>query len=390
MKINLLTIATALFLSLVSLAQENKTELDVKFTQALNLQKKSRRVEAENIYNEILKVDRTYGAAYYQRSLIHLHYKKNDVAQKDLAAAIDFGNTETKISAHKEILTILFKDNDSCSADAMTHVNALSSLESDNFESSYYSGLCKFHSGNFQEAVNDFTQAYNQNPEFLKILFYRAQAEIEIKNYVTAIDDLSKFISTNSKNGEAYFWRAYAQYELGIQPKQKHAKKYLNSALSDLNLAIKYKVREEEAYFDRAEVKFELEDYEGAITDFKRVITLNSKNMDARYQKAFCYYHYGKEYYAEKELKQIIKIDPSYVDAYYDLAVIYLSKDKLETALSYINKCIKLDQEHGDAYEIRAEINYDLGKTDAACEDIKKADNLGDELAHKEVHKFCK
>ena len=35
--------------------------------------------------------------------------------------------------------------------------------------------------------------------------------------------------------------------------------------------------------------------------------------MDARYQKAMCYIHYGKEYYAIKDLKYIAKkLDTTY------------------------------------------------------------------------------
>lgn len=388
MRNQIIAVSILLFATVLSFSQESP--LDTKFEQAVKLSRKSQRVEAERIFDDIIKEDPSYGAAYYEKGKIDAYYKRGDKAENNFKLAIKHGDSETQIKAHKKLLDIMFKDNDSCSNEAQSHIESLNALEPDNFEVSYYTGICNLHAKEYQEAVNDFTKAYNSEPENKKILFYRGLAEIEIKNYVTAVEDFTKYLDENNKDGEAYFWRAFAQYELGTQPKQKHAKKYLQKALADLDLAIKYRVREEEAYYDRAEVKFELGDYEGAIADFKRVISKNPRNMDARYQKAFCYYHYGKEYYAEKELKQIIKMDPTYVDAYYDLSIIYMSKDKLETALSYINKCIELDTEHGDAYEIRAEIYYDLGKKEEACEDIKKADSLGDKLAHKEVHKFCK
>jgi tetratricopeptide (TPR) repeat protein len=389
MKKRLLIIHFLLFA--LSFSVFSQLDNDKEYKKGVNYMRKYQRVQAQVIFDGIIKEDPNYINAYYQRGIIHQYYKKDSLAILDYTVVSEKHNDkDTASKAHTKILDILFKKEESCSSQSKKHIAALKSLDSDNYKGSLYDGICKLHSGEFQESVNELTKAYNLNHENKISLYYRARAEIELENYITAIEDLTKAIEDKPKKGDPYFWRAYAYYELAIQPGEKHSKKYLQAALADLDLAIKYRVRVEEAYFDRAEVKFELQDYEGAIKDFKKVLSKNSKNMDARYQKALCYYHYGQEYYAIKDLKYIIKKDTNYVDAYYDLAVIYHEKDELEQALEYANQTIKLDHEHADAYIVRGLILIDLERIDEACQDFKKADQFGDEDAHHDVKKYCK
>ena len=377
-------------LALTSFAQE-QSENDKKYERAIKYMRKYQRVQAQNLFDEIINNDPSYIDAYYKRAKINEYYKKDSLAIIDYSVVANKHNeNETRSTAHTKILDLLFKNEESCSSQAKKHISELKSLDPDNYKGSLYDGRCKLNSGDYQEAVNELTTAYNMDHTDKVTLFYRARAEIEIENYITAIEDLTKVIAAKPKHGNAYFWRAYAYYELGIQPDQKHAKKYLQTAKTDLDLAIKYKVRVEEAYFDRAEVKFELGDYQGAIADFKKVLTKNPKNMDARYQKALCYYHYGDQYYAIKDLKYIIKKDTNYVDAFYDLAVIYYEKDELNQALTYADKTVKLDNEHADAYLIRGQIKVAMNKEEEGCADFTKADKFGDKEAHHDVKKYCK
>ena len=368
-----------------------ETKNDKAFERGLKYVKKYQRADAESIFTEIIKEDPEYVNAYYERAKINKYYKNDSLAILDYTiVANKSDSTEIKIEAHSEILELLFKNEDSCSSTAESHILILKELDAENYKGTLYNGICKLHSGEAQEAVNELTKAYNLNHEDKSTLYFRALAEIEIENYITAIEDLTKVIAVDPKDGNSYFWRAYAYYELGIQPKEKHSKKYLALALDDLDLAIKFKVRVEAAYFDRAEVKFELGDYEGAIADFKKVLAKNPRNMDARYQKALCYYHYGNVYYAIKDLKYIVKKDTAYVDAFYDLAVIYHQKDQLGVALSYANKTVNLDKEHADAYLVRGLIKVDQGKEEGACNDFKKAATFGDIDVHHVIKKYCK
>lgn len=367
-----------------------QSDNDKKFERGLKLMKKYQRVEAGQIFDDIIKSDPDYIDAYYQRALINRYYKKDSLALVDLSVVADRHTDDSlKIIAHTSILDLLFKHEESCSSESLKHIDALTSLNPNSYEGSLYGGICKLHGGEPQDALSEFSKAHNLNEENEKTLFYKSLAEIELNNFHSAIDDLTSVLEKNPKHGEAYFWRAYAYYNLAENLKEKHPKKLLEAALEDLNMAIKYRVREEATYFDRAEVKFELGDYEGAISDFKKVISKNPENVDARYQKAMCYYQFGKEYYAIKELKYIIKKDSNYVDAYYDLAIIYYEKDELEQAHEYADKTIELDQEHADAYLIRGLINIDQGNKEGACKDFHKADEFGDEEAHRDVLKYC-
>lgn len=377
-----------LALALPSFTQQDN---DAEYKKGVTYMRKYQRVQAQAIFDGIIKDDPNYINAYYQRAFINEYYKKDSLAILDYTiVAKKHSDSDTASKAHSKILDILFKKEEDCSDQAKIHIAALKSLDANNYKGSLYAGICKLNSGDYENAIAELTTAYELEPENKRSLYFRARAYIELEKFHPAIEDLNKVIEDKPKKGDAYFWRAYSLYELAVQPDEHHSKKYLLSALDDLDLAIKYRVREEEAYFDRAEVKFELQDYEGAIKDFKKVLAKNSKNMDARYQKALCYYHYGQEYSAIKDLKYIIKKDTTYTDAFYDLAIIYHEKDELEEALKYADETIKLDHEHADAYIVRGLIYLDLKQEDKACQDFKKADSFGDKEAHHDVKKYCK
>ncbi len=384
------TILISFLITLISFSSFAQTNNE-KFETAIKYTKKYQRVQAREIFNEIIKSDPNFLDAYYQRGKINAYYKKDSLAILDFnVVANKHQDTEKQAEAHIAILDLLFKNEESCSTQSKVHIDALKTLDAESYKASLYDGICKLHSGEAQEAVNQLTKAYNADEENKTTLYYRARAEIDINNYITAVEDLNKVIEAKPKFGDAYFWRAYAYYELAVQPEEKHAKKYLHLALDDLNMAIKRKVRAEEAYYDRAEIKFELQDYEGAIADFKKVISKNPNNLDAHYQKAICYYHYGQEYSAIKEFKTIIKKDSTYADAFYNLAVIYHGNGKLEEAIKYADKALALDHEHADAYVIRGDIYLAQGNKEMACADYSKADEFGDTEAHKDVKKYCK
>ena len=97
--------------------------------------------------------------------------------------------------------------------------------------------------------------------------------------------------------------------------------------------------------------KYEQGDYQGAITDFTKVI----------------------------------EIDPQSADAYHNRGT---AKDDLEDyqgAIADYNKAIEINPQFASAYSIRGMSKYLLGDLKGACDDARKAADLGEERSAEPV-----
>lgn len=96
--------------------------------------------------------------------------------------------------------------------------------------------------GNYEDAVNDFTQAIASDPNFSDAYYSRGHVLGRLGKHAQAIDDFTKALSLNPKNANAYADRGTAYGSLG-----QHAQ-----AISDFTEAIALKPDFANAYYNRA------------------------------------------------------------------------------------------------------------------------------------------
>ena len=74
----------------------------------------------------------------------------------------------------------------------------------------------------YEEAIEDFTQAITIKPDDAKVYFERGKAKVSLKQYEEAIEDFTQAIIIKPDYAEAYFYRGLAkilleQYEEAIE-----------------------------------------------------------------------------------------------------------------------------------------------------------------------------
>jgi tetratricopeptide (TPR) repeat protein len=62
----------------------------------------------------------------------------------------------------------------------------------------------------YQEAINDYTQALEIEPNYLNALYGRGKAFKELKKYQEAVIDYTKVIEIDPNYNEAYVYRGVA------------------------------------------------------------------------------------------------------------------------------------------------------------------------------------
>ena len=129
-------------------------------------------------------------------------------------------------------------------------------------------------------------------------------------------------------------------------------------------------------HYNIAYIKFDLEDYQGALIEFDKYISFDEDpdlNYYAKYFKALCKYYLGDKLAAIEELNSCLDINPNDYDIYYNIAEIKYELGNTDEALEYAQKIISVDNKHRTAFELIFKIKYELGKFDELEKDLNYA-----------------
>lgn len=169
---------------------------------------------------------------------------------------------------------------------------------------------------------------------------------------------------------EAYFLRGSAyrdekQYEL---------------AIDDFTKAISLDPTYALAYIERAGVLLETRLYERAIEDAGRGITLNPDFLDGHVILGTAFFITGDLARAISEYNAAIARNPDFAPAYIGRGFISKSRGELGKAIEDYSRALSIT-EHMDIYLARGELYLTVGSKDLAAKDFQKACKLGSKPA---------
>ncbi len=273
------------------------------------------------------------------------------------------------------------------------------------FEQLYQEGLRKYQSGDYQAAIEDFTQAIALDSQNALAYNKRGDAFYQLGDYEQAKADSSKAIELNPQNANAYYDRGFALYELGkykeaiadytkaieLNPDNVYAYYGRGLALvklqenkeanADFSTAIRLKPDYIEAYLERGILRRRLKIYKTAIEDFDAIIKINPNDARPYYQKGLIAASNNQKYAAISEYTEAINRNPNY-------AVAYLRRGDIQSELGYkleatedYNTVLKLNPKWGAGYNHRGIHRFSFGDYKGAIEDHTKAIELNSQDA---------
>jgi DNA-binding helix-hairpin-helix protein with protein kinase domain len=177
----------------------------------------------------------------------------------------------------------------------------------------YQQGYNSYQLKDYEDAIENFSQAIQQNPQYAKAYVNRGNAHYNLKEYESALADFSKALEINPKEVKAYVNRGNVRYmmaEYSSDPDSQYHK-----AIVDYNNALRINPNDVEAYIRRGIVRSQVarysgdsqQDYKKAIADFNKAISLNSSTPEAFYQRGSVRYQiaqYSSEF--EEQYKHAI------------------------------------------------------------------------------------
>ena len=159
-----------------------------------------------------------------------------------------------------------------------------------------------------------------------------------------------------------------------------------------LILAVSENVHAEDAsfYANRGQQRYAKRDYYGCISDFSKVIELQSKYLPYSYRRRGHCKYFLKDYSgALIDFNKSMKLNPNNNFTYEFRADTKQKMGDQYGAISDYSEAIKLKPNDSYAYYFRGISKFKLGDKTGACIDMRKASSLGDQLAFRMIKDKC-
>jgi tetratricopeptide (TPR) repeat protein len=209
----------------------------------------------------------------------------------------------------------------------------------------FESGKFKFENKAYRDAIVDFDNAIEINPNIEEAHIYRGCALDALNEPFDAMAAYKKAIEINPKNSDSYSNVGSDYFDL----------ENYYPAIQFFNKAIELNSKVAVYYTNRGVAKDALFDYRGAIQDYNQAILLNPKDHRA--------------YLMRGVAKQLLV---NYKEAILDYT-----------------KCIEINPKESKAYFNRGICKVYLKQKESGCLDLSKAGEMGNNEAYNSIKKYC-
>jgi tetratricopeptide (TPR) repeat protein len=216
--------------------------------------------------------------------------------------------------------------------------------------------------GDFDLAIEDFTEAINLNGDFAAAFLQRGKAYLakqsKLRGGIAEDFDFTIIIDNNGKKTGDH-----------------------ERAIADVSQAIRLQPNNAVAYNWRALVYNNIAEWDSAIADSNQTIKLNPHYETAYNNRGLAYYYKGDNDRAIADCSQAIKLDPYFAMAYFNRSLAYLKKGDNDRAIADCSQAVKLDPYFAIAYINRGNAYYHKGDDNRAIADYSQAIKLDPNLA---------
>ena len=216
------------------------------------------------------------------------------------------------------------------------------------------------------------SHAQNKRPDSYN--YTRAVEAIQNNNVKEALDYLNKEVSDNPKNGYAYSWLAYVR---------EYQSEY-GQALTAADKAVKFIPSKDTEYVIfalsiRARTYHNLEQDQQALSDYARAIKAAPDNIKLYEERAQLLFELKEYDLANRDYNKIIEIDQGNVMGYMGLGRNAKAKKEYRSAIDKFSYVTRLSPTYSSGYSFRAATYVEMKKYDEAIDDIITALDIDDD-----------
>lgn len=217
---------------------------------------------------------------------------------------------------------------------------------------------------------------FNSDEDY-NLLYKRAYCNYGLEKFDAALADINRFIQKTA-DPQAKILRAYINQELGNSQAQ----------LDDLNEFVDINPDNAELLRWRASVLMDLEKYEEARKDIRKILAQNP-SPDIKGYLGLTYYYSEDADSALLIFDQVIAEAPDNVQTYVYASSLALQEEAYPLAVQYIDKGLKVDPANTTLQFYKGIALVESDKTDEGCRCLTKAFTNGFDDAGDYLKEFC-
>src|SRR5665647_2982725 len=232
-------------------------------------------------YTKAIEIDPTDDVAWFNRGITRLKIYDFSGSIIDLSKSLEIYAQDERAYYFRAVSKYNMDDYAGAISDVFKAFEINPKLKVNDWDNIIHRGI-----NDYINTINDYTNAIEYNPWDTKAYQERAQLKEYAGYYSEANADYTKIIEMDSCNIGAYFKRGYNKYF--------HLKDH-TGALEDFDSALKISPEAQEIYLHRASVKETLNEFEGAIDDYSKIIELfnlvdpeDEEDFEFYYEMAYC------------------------------------------------------------------------------------------------------
>jgi tetratricopeptide (TPR) repeat protein len=225
--------------------------------------------------------------------------------------------------------------------------------------------------GDYDRAIQDYTQAIKLDPAGVVGYLDRGIAYFAKNDYDRAIADFTQAIKLDPANATTFYNRGTVYTNKGED----------DLAIQDYVQAIKLRPDYADAFFNRAISYDSKGDSDRAIQDFTQAITLDPKNVEAFHRRGLDYFGKGDYGRAIADYSQAIALDPQHAAAFNSRCWTRFVAGQSQQGLADCNESLRLRPGDVQTLDSRGWTYFKLAQYDRAIADFTEALRLEAKLA---------
>jgi predicted O-linked N-acetylglucosamine transferase (SPINDLY family) len=334
-------------------------ELTSLLNQAIALHRANRLVEAELVYQQILKADPNQLDSIHMLGVIANQRGHHEEAVRQIDLALKINPTAAPAHCNRGIALKELKRFD----EALTSFDQAIALKPDYAEALYNRGNTLKELERFENALASYDKALAIKPDHAKALNNRGNVLKELRRIEEALVSYDKAIALKPDCAEFYSNRGLALLEL----------KRFEDALANYDKALRLNSDYAEAFCNRGRVLQELNRFEDALASYDKALAIKPDYAEALTNRGLTLQALKRFEDALASHEEVLGIKPDCAYAFYNCGVALQALERLDEALSRYNRAIAVKPDFADVFVNRGVVLQELRRLDEALASYDQA-----------------
>ena len=311
-------------------------------------------------FNQVINVKPYLAKPYFYRSIAKLNLDDYLGAEEDASLAIE--RNRFIVDAYE--VRGVARQNLGKNRLAIEDYNKALEMLPENRGLMYNKALAQHDIKDYDGASATFEELLRTYPKFEGGYLGRARLRLEQKDTVGAVDDISKALDINKNAVNGYVMRA----DIAINSNKDYA-----AALADMDQAIRLQPQYAGFFINRAFLRYMTDDFQGAFADYDYALQLEPHNTIALFNRGLLRAEVHDTNKAIDDFSSVLALDDNDYKTLYNRAILLAEIGSFDKALNDLDKVLEAYPDFAAAYFLRFDIKRRKGDLRSAEKDYEKS-----------------